>query len=325
MKAVLSKTTSRKLKVLVAGLSRAISRRLRRRKWVMVIVNPAAGQAAPDLKLFNRIIHQAGLEWEVEITNTFGDGMRQAAKAVSGGASLVAACGGDGTVMDVAAGLLGSQVPLAILPTGTGNVLAKDLGIPLDLPSACALMVNPAAVRRPIDLGLAGERLFLLRLGVGLEAEIVRTADRSTKDRLGPLAYVAATFQALGQSPSAHYRLELDGRIEEMDGLAVMVANAGALGIPGITLSPQVRIDDGLLDVFVIRRADLGELAALAATVTGSLVTSATLPHWQAEVVKIEADPVHGVEADGEALGSTPVEVSVVSGALKVLVPTQGR
>jgi YegS/Rv2252/BmrU family lipid kinase len=261
----------------------------------------------------------------MEITNTFGDGTRQAARAVAKGASLVAACGGDGTVMDVAAGLLGSQVPLAILPMGTGNVLAKELGIPQDLAAACALMLNPESVQRPIDLGLAGERLFLLRLGVGLEAEIVRTADRSTKDRLGPLAYVTATLQALSQAPTAHYRLELDGRMEELDGLAVMVANAGALGISGITISPHVRIDDGLLDVFVIRRVDLAELAAVAATVTGSPVPAAPLPHWQVAGLKIEADPVVGVEADGEALGSTPVQVTVVSGALKVISPAQSR
>jgi YegS/Rv2252/BmrU family lipid kinase len=291
----------------------------------MVVANPAAGQAAPDLKLLNRIIHEAGLEWELEITNTFGDGTRQAARAVANGASLVAASGGDGTVMDVAGGLLGSQVPLAILPTGTGNVLAKELGIPQDLASACALMLNPDAVQRPIDLGLAGERLFLLRLGVGLEAEIVRSADRSTKDRLGPLAYITATIQALTQAPTAHYRLELDGRMEELDGLAVMVANAGALGFSGITLSPHVQIDDGLLDVFVIRRVDLAELAAVAATVTGSPIPAEALPHWQVAGVKIESDPVVGVEADGEALGSTPVQVSVVSGALKVIAPAQSR
>jgi YegS/Rv2252/BmrU family lipid kinase len=309
---------------MVSRFSRAINRRLRRRKWMMVIVNPAAGQSAVDLKLLNRVIHQAGYEWEVEITNTFGDGTRLAARAVAGGASVVAACGGDGTVMDVAGGLLGSNVPMAILPMGTGNALAKDLGIPLDLSSASALMVNPGAPRRKVDLGVTGERLFLLRMGVGLEADIVRTADRNAKDRLGLLAYLTATVQALNQTPSARYHLELDGREEELDGLAVMVANAGSLGLPGLMLSPQVRIDDGLLDVFVIRRADLTELAALAATVTGSPAPNSTLPHWQARSVRIDAEPQHGVEADGEPLGKTPVEAVVVPGMLSVIVPPRG-
>jgi len=287
----------------------------------MVIVNPAAGPAAPDLKLLNKIIHQAGMEWDVEITNTFGDGARLAAKAVAGGAALVAACGGDGTVMDVAAGVAGSSTPLAILPSGTGNVLAKDLGIPMDLPSAYALLVDPLARQRAIDLGMANKRPFLLRLGVGLEADIVRASDRGAKDRLGLLAYVTATLQAWAQAPTARYTLHLDEKVEEIDGLAVMVANAGALGIIGLSLSPQIFIDDGLLDVFVIRRPDLTELMALAATVAGSPAPEMTLPHWKVRQVKIEADPPQAFEADGEDLGRTPVEVSVIPKALQVIVP----
>lgn len=312
---------NRRLKAIIARLRRSITRRFRRRRWVMVIVNPAAGQAGPDLKLLNRVIRGAGLEWEVEVTNTFGDGARLASKAISSGASIVAACGGDGTVMDVAAGVLGSPVPLAILPLGTGNALARELEIPLDLPSAAALMVNAQAERRSIDLGVCGERLFLLRLGVGLEAEITRGADRDAKDRLGVLAYLAAMVQAWGQTPTARYRLDLDGEKVVMDGLALMVANAGSLGISGVSLSPQVRIDDGLLDVFVIRRIDLAELAALAATVAGAQAPQSSLPHWQVRHVRVEADPPHGVEADGEDLGLTPVQVDVVPAALRVIVP----
>ena len=292
-----------------------------RGRWMMVVVNPAAGQFSPDLKLMNRIIHAAGWDWEVGVTNAFGEGGRLAARAAETGAGLVAACGGDGTVMDVASGLLGSGVPLAILPAGTGNVLAKDLGIPLDLAGACSLMVSPGADLRAVDIGVSGERKFLLRLGVGLEADIVRTADRGLKDRLGPLAYVAATVQAWNQAPLSHYHLVLDGQVQELDGLACMVANAGSLGFPGLTLSPQVRIDDGLLDVFVIRRADLAELAALAASAAGAVAWAGALPHWQAREVVIEPDPPQGVEADGEYLGGTPLHASILPAALQVVVP----
>lgn len=309
---------------LAGRLRRLFARARQRRRWMLVVVNPAAGQLSPDLKMLNRAIHAAGWDWEVEVTNTFGDGGRLAARAVAGGAGMVVACGGDGTVMDVASGLLGSDVPLAILPAGTGNALAKDLGLPLDLPSACALMVSPQAGMRAIDIGVCGERserLFLLRLGVGLEAEITRAADRGTKDLLGPLAYVAATVTAWNQAPVSRYRLELDGQVQEIDGLACMLANAGSLGIPGLTLSPRVSIDDGLLDVFVIRRADLAELAALAASVMGSGPDASGLPHWQAREVRISADPPQDVEADGEELGSTPFQASVIPAALKVIVP----
>lgn len=310
-----------RIQKLLRRLRRLFALRKRRKPWVMVVVNPAAGQAGPDLKSFNRIIHAAGMDWEVEVTNSFGEGGKLAARAVADGACMVAACGGDGTIRDVVSGLLGSQVPLAIIPSGTGNALAKDLGIPLDLNAACALMVNSQARRRAIDLGVAGDNLFLLRLGVGLEAEITRTADRGLKDLLGPLAYITATLQAWNSAPVSHYRLIMDDTIIEIDGLACMIANAGSLGIPGLTISPHVRIDDGLLDVFVIRRPDLAELGALAASVAGASEEDYTLPHWQTRAIGIEARPPHGVEADGEELGFTPLQVEVIAGAVQVIVP----
>jgi len=310
-----------KLKNLLTRLRRLFALRKRSKKWAMVVVNPAAGQFSPDLKAFNRIIHGAGMDWEVEVTNAFGEGGKLAARAVAAGASVVAACGGDGTVRDVVSGLLGSPVPLAIIPSGTGNALAKDLGIPLDLNAACALMVNAQARRRPIDLGVAGDHLFLLRLGVGLEAEITRAADRSLKDRLGPLAYITATLQAWNSAPVSRYRLVMDDEIVETDGLACMVANAGSLGVPGLTISPRVRIDDGLLDVFVIRRADLSELGALAASVAGASPEASGLPHWQTSAIRIEASPPHGVEADGDELGTTPLQVEAIARAVQVIVP----
>lgn len=110
---------------------------------------------------------------------------------------------------------------------------------------------------RKIDIGAANDHLFLQRFGAGIEAEITRTADRAAKDRLGALAYVTAAVQARGQAKISRYSLELDGQRLEIDGLACMVAVAATLGISGVVISPDVRIDDGLLDVFVIRRADL--------------------------------------------------------------------
>jgi YegS/Rv2252/BmrU family lipid kinase len=288
----------------------------------MVVVNPSAGQGNPDLRLFNRIFHEAGYDWEMHNTNDFGDGERLAREAVRAGASVVAAYGGDGTVMDVAAGLLGSKTPMAIYPGGTGNVLAKELGIPFDLATACTLSVNPMARQRAIDLGQGGRRLFLLRLGAGLEAEIVRTADRSLKERIGLLAYLTATLQALSQSAVSRYKLEMDGETVEIDGLACMVANAGAIGFLGINIAPSVRIDDGLLDVFVIRRVDLAELTSFAASMMGSspLIVD-TLPHWQCRQLRLLADPPQGIEADGEALGQTPINIRLLPGALRVIVP----
>jgi len=285
-------------------------------------VNPIAGQGSPDLRLLNRTFHEAGYDWDVVVTNRFGDGARLAREAVRSGASKVAVYGGDGTVMDCAGGLADSDVPMAILPGGTGNVLARDLGIPVDMPSACALMTNPNALARAIDLGEVNGQVFVLRLGAGLEAQITRTADRELKDRIGMLAYVSATIQALGQAAVSHYQIEMDGKYMEMDGLACMIANAGSLGLFGLTVSPIVRIDDGLFDVVIIRRADLGELTSLAANFIGtSAYNVQTIPRWQCRELRLIADPPQAIQADGEEIGQTPLRAIVRAGALRVIVP----
>lgn len=290
-----------------------------------LIVNPIAGQSSPDLRLFNRVFHEGGYDWDISITNRFGDGARLTKEAVHQGASKVVVFGGDGTVMDCASGLKNSGVPLAIIPGGTGNVLARDLGIPFDMLSACILAADPHSGVRTIDLGEVNGQVFVLRLGAGLEAEITRMADRDLKDRIGMLAYITATIQVLGQAAVSHYEIEMDGKYFELDGLACMIANAGSLGLPGLTFSPVVRIDDGLFDVIVIRKADLGELASLAANFMGtSAFNVQTIPRWQCREIRLWAHPPQAIQADGEELGLTPIRAKVCPGALKVIAPGPG-
>lgn len=302
-------------------LRRWLSVRGGRKPWAMIVINPAAGQVNPDLKTLNRILRDAGYRYEVEFTADLGDGKRLAEKAVALGAGFVAACGGDGTIMDVAAGLAHSDVPLAILPNGTGNALAKELAIPMNFSAACRLLTGEGSLVREIDIAKVGDQPFLLRLGVGLEAQITRTADRDYKDRMGVLAYITATLQSIGQAPVSRYTIEMDGAVEEVEGLACMVANAGTLGVPGLSISPLVKIDDGLLDVFVLRRADFAEISSLAASAMGVPPGPASVPHWQCRQLTLTAEPAQDVEVDGEEHGQTPIQVSVLPKALRVIVP----
>ncbi|HEX2908844.1 MAG TPA: acylglycerol kinase family protein, partial [Phototrophicaceae bacterium] len=123
---------------------------------IHVIINPAAGQDEPILNVLNRVFHEHGVDWKVSITHQAGDGTKLAREAVQAGIDLVAAYGGDGSVLEVANGLAGSNIPLAVLPGGTANAFASELGIPKNLEAAARLIFN--SQERTIDLGRAGER-----------------------------------------------------------------------------------------------------------------------------------------------------------------------
>lgn len=288
---------------------------------VHVIINPAAGQDSPILSVLNRVFHPAGIDWEVFVTKQAGDAHRYARQAVAAGVDAVAVNGGDGTVIEVASALVGTRMPLAILPGGTANVIAAELGIPGDLAEACALANGGGGGIRSIDMGQVGQRYFLIRVGVGFEAEMIAGADRETKQRLGVLAYALSGLQALRQPTVARYRLTLDDQEVETEGITCMIANAGSVGQLGLSVVSGVEVSDGLLDVIVVRKADLASLLAVAASMATGSDDVEPLQHWQARQVTIVSDPPQIVQIDGEVDGETPVSARVVPDALHVIVP----
>jgi YegS/Rv2252/BmrU family lipid kinase len=303
-------------------------------KQIAVIINPAAGTEEPILKPLNTIFRGAGYGWQVSITQETGDGRRLAQEAVAQGADVIAVYGGDGTVAEVASGLVGADVPMAILPGGTANLLALSLGIPLDLQRASQLILNTASHLRPLDIGKIGERYFLLQASIGLIATMIAGADREAKDRMGVLAYMLSGIKALQGPPMAQYVIDLDGRRVEAEGVTCVVANSGFFGLPGLTLSPKIHMDDGLLDVMVMRRTDFSSLVSLASSIVGvgpEATTQAfaqwfnnrgSLTHWQGKRITIHSEPAQPTQADGELLPKTPAEIDVIPAAVQIIVPS---
>ncbi len=285
-----------------------------------VIVNPAAGHDAPVLQELNRVFRSSGNRWSVEITQGDEDAILLARRLAEEGAPIVAAYGGDGTISEVAAGLAGTSTALAILPGGTGNAIAHEFGIPRNYVDAAKLLVSEHEIR-VVDMGMVGERMFLLRAGVGLEAMVVEKSSRLLKDRFGLLAYGIAGLQALVAARPVQYTLTLDGDRVEAGGVTCTVANSGHLGLPGLSLAPTIDIEDGLLDVIVLHRANLSLLIDfLSDSATGGSGLG-KLQHWQVESVVIEANPVQTAQVDGDSLGMTPIEVHSHPQALRVVVP----
>ena len=304
------------------------------RRRVFVIANPASGQGNFDIRELNSRFTAADIDWEVFFTKAWGDGAKLVRRALDEGADVVAAYGGDGTVAEVAGALVGSGVPMAILPGGTANVMSVELGIPAAFGEACGVLCQEELTIRPVDVGLVDDRHFLLRLSMGLEARMVEGADRSLKDRLGTLAYALSALKALAAPQLIRYEFEIDGQSLCEEGIACVIANSANLGRAGLQLAPDVTVSDGLLDVFVVNSANMPTVMSLLTGILGQegkhVMTeeigaeptmTRNIRHWQAKQVKLETKPVSSVQCDGEMIGETPKNISILPAAIQVVTP----
>lgn len=292
----------------------------------LVITNPAAARTQhADLQAVLREFASAGWRAEVLATGGPGDARRLAAYGVDEGVDVVAVFGGDGTAMQAAAALVGSPVPLGIIPGGTGNLLAGNLRIPASPVRAVRAIVRGTA--RPFDLGRVereGEtQYFAVACGAGIDAMVMASTTSSEKRRWGMAAYAASTIRLIGEIRSAEHRLVVDGREYEANAALVLVANCGEVIPPFIRLKSDIRPDDGLLDVIVIRADSVVEsVQAVWDLLLEGGQPDGLVGYARGSEILIESDPLRPVEIDGEVHGTTPIAVSVVPNAIRVMAPT---
>lgn len=251
---------------------------------------------------------------------------RRAAAAVQAPVDAVVVVGGDGAVLQVVQSIAETPVALGIVPMGTGNLLATNLGIPTD--PAKAVEVLLAGMQRRIDLGRATvdgkTRCFSVACGVGFDAHVMQATSKRRKVRLGRLAYLASALGQRRQVRDAAYEVTIDGATHRLAAMQILVANCGRLG--GL-FKPHlpIRPDDGALDVVAIRAS--GPLDALLAgweairqrrrgRSRGGRAFRGT-----ARAVSIRSTRPRLVEIDGTVIGSTPVDIEVRPGALVAIVP----
>ena len=281
-------------------------------KRILVIFNPVArGAKARAVRQF--LDRQAGPGVTLAPTQGPGDATRLAATARD--CDLVVAAGGDGTVNEVVNGLVG--LPLGILPFGTVNVFAKELGIPAGLTAAWRVLETGRI--RTVDLGcaeFAGQtRHFVQLAGVGFDARAVRAVSWNFKTQLGPLSYIVAGMRLLRQN---HAPVEVAPGIA---GAAVLIGNGRYYG-GKLRLFPRARLDDGLLDVCVFEKFGAWELGRyLPAILFGKHPSRAGVHYFQTAEFTCKSAAPPPLELDGEDAGDGPVKFSVKPGALRVLVP----
>ena len=288
---------------------------------VHVIINPAAGQNEPILNILNDVFHPKGVNWDISLTHQSGDATRLAKDAVALGVDLVAAYGGDGTQMEVANGLLGTGVPQAILPGGTGNAMAHELKVPINTRQAAELIVS-SPKRRAIDLAKIGDQIFMLRAYCGLSAD--QAASREQKDKYGQLAYVQAALKFIREVPETHYRAMVDGEVIEGEALIVFILNAGSIGgVMGIEIPEigDVSVSDGYLDLYAITKGVKPLRAISKYLLHRENDANVGVYCWKGKAITIEAATEQDVWVDGEIGGKTPFTVTALPQALEIVVP----
>ena len=252
-------------------------------------------------------------------TTASDTGERQARHAIDSGDRVLFVCGGDGTVLAAVAALAGSGAALAVLPSGTGNVLALNLGLPSDVAGGVRLATRGG--RRLIDLGEVDGRPFTVATGIGLDAQMLAETHHRAKHRLGWVAYAAAALRHLAE-PRFPVAVRLDGGEPIARQVrSVVVANVGRLP-GGIKLLSDSRPDDGLLDVVLIAPHRLPDWLMLLASLFASSSTASRLESFRVRQVEITADQPRPREIDGDTLpiGQT-LNVRIRPKVLTVCVP----
>jgi diacylglycerol kinase family enzyme/membrane-associated phospholipid phosphatase len=281
---------------------------------VAVVLNPAKIDDLEGLKA--AITAHCGPEPSWYETTPADTGTGQTAAALAAGARLVLVCGGDGTIAACAAVLTGTGVTMAIVPVGTGNLLARNLGIPLGVTEALEIAFGPD--ERAIDVLEAADQRFTVMAGLGFDAALIRDTDETLKLRIGWLAYLGGMARALRRSPHARFTIAVDdGLPRTTEAIGVLVGNVGQLEA-GITLMPEASPYDGQLDVLVLKPRTIGDWPTLAWRILRRRPDSGR----QADIlrgkrVSIESSVPVPVEYDGEFRGeATELRVEVLPAAL---------
>lgn len=295
----------------------------RQTRRVVAIVNPATRRNAR--LIVDQLRQQApnGVVLDIRITPAARSATALAREALPG-AAIVVAVGGDGTVGEVATALRGTGVPLGIVPAGSTNIVARELGIPADPSTAISLLFG-AHRRVPLDVGLCAGHAFLHMAGAGLDSRLFAATNPALKRRIGWLAYVPPGGRGLLQAP-VRFTVSMDDEKHEVTSPLVLIANGGSIITPRLTLYPGFRKDDGYLDVLIFTASTPIRVArTLGRLVTRRLHHSPFVLHRRVRQVELSSDPPLPVQLDGDVVTTTPATFSLDPSALMLLVPERRR
>lgn len=292
---------------------------------VVVLINPntrvdsmqvraALGQWLPDG--VNLRVHETRRDVSTE----------KLAREVTKDADGVIACGGDGTVSEVAAALDERKIPLGIIPGGSTNIIAQELGIPGSISAAVALAYGPFDIHQ-MDVGTCNDHVFLHMAGTGLDSLTFEATDASLKRRFGWVAYVPAALKALRERANA-FHITIDDEEHAVTSPLVLIANGSSIINSAFKIDESIKSDDGQLDVLIVTANRPHELAMLIAHAGNPMATLSDSPwiiHRKARRIRVESDTPQPVQLDGDVSAETPAVFGILPQAIGISVPGPRR
>ncbi|PDW01842.1 YegS/Rv2252/BmrU family lipid kinase [Candidatus Viridilinea mediisalina] len=296
-----------------------------RAQQIFVVLNPVAGTSDGAVVRATIEQHLGGDQRQLTIYETTGaadediHGLVRA--ALADGADLVVAAGGDGTVSQVASALVHQQATLGIVPAGTANVMAEVLAIPTELEAAVALLADDLHTTR-VDGMQMDDQVGLLHISVGITSLMQRDTSRDLKRRFGRLAYIAVGTRWLFGFQPRRFMLVVDGQRRRLRASQILVANGGAMGQPPLSWGPRIEPDDGILDICIINARTFRDYLGVGwAVLVGKQRRDQRMRYLKArETISINTKPPLPVQLDGELVGKTPVQISLLPAAVRCVV-----
>ena len=293
---------------------------------ILLITNPAAARTRRRItEAIISVLRREGCAVDLVETTGHGDAARIAKLGAADGVDAVAVYGGDGTVMQVVSGIVGHDIPIGLIPGGTGNLLAGNLRLPKKPVDAARAVARGRL--RVIDLGKverdSGTRYFAVACGSGFDAALMERTSREAKRRWGFAAYLARGWTLTDEIPAVPYTVTVDGHAVELHASVILVANCSEFIPPLVKLAPGIALDDGVLDAVILTANGLVEAAQILWKLTVGQVDDRKIRHLRGREVRVESASSRPVQLDGEVDGNTPFVAQVVQRAMSVLVPAE--
>jgi YegS/Rv2252/BmrU family lipid kinase len=300
-------------------------------KKIKVILNPFAGEGKikNSVKEIRNSFKKISPDIKVDFfcSRSAGDLKICAEESVKEGYDILVVAGGDGAINETIQGIAGKDIPLGIIPLGTANVFAQEMGIPKDIFSACKI-ISEGKIRR-VDLGKTGNgRFFLWMSGIGIDALVAKEVHGEAKENLGIFAYFIFALKQLKKIPYSSITIYIDGKKEYFPRvLAVVVGNSVTYEGKNFSVKSKEGLSDGYFDVIVVEKPTFLFILrgifwfALGRKTYYRDLKYLPVKYYQAKKVKVESNPPVFVHTDGELIGETPQEFEISPLSLSLILP----